>query len=210
MLGIERDGGFSQYTTVPLSQIHPIGNELSDELNTFAEPVAAALSVLQAPLEKQDTIWVCGSGRIANLCTFILREHGYTNITQGLTPPTETYHSMVLIQQPPSAGDCPQQWIKNLKPDGLVVLKTRTPDKLFIPVNQLIKKRVRIHAVNYAPLPAALAFITKHADFFATLAGPVFQLEQYQAAFAEAQNNKEQKVFFAVKPSDSTQPVRTS
>lgn len=203
MLGINRNGGFTQYVTLPMSQVHLIKNSLSDEINTFAEPVAAALSVLQAPLEHSQNIWVCGTGRIANLCTFILNEHGYVNVSQSLVPPTNSYDVLVLIQQPENLieKNSAQNWIKNLSSGGLIVLKTRTPDKLFIPINQLIKKRLRIHAVNYDTIPEALAFIEKHDSFFEELIGPIFQLEEYQKAFTEAQKNIEQKVFLEIQPS---------
>jgi L-iditol 2-dehydrogenase len=201
ILGINRNGGFTQYVTLPLSQVHLIKNSLADEINTFAEPVAAALSVLQAPIEKSQKIWVCGTGRIANLCTFILNEHGYRNVSQSLVPPTKSYDVLVLIQQPEELvqKNSAQNWIKNLSSDGLIVLKTRTPDKLFIPINQLIKKRLRIQAVNYAPIPEALAFIERHATFFNDLRGPFYTLQQHKVAFSEAQRNIEKKVFFEIK-----------
>lgn len=200
MLGIDVDGGFSNFVAVPYSQVYPIENQLSDKLNTFAEPVAAALSVLQSGIEPQQNIWVYGHGRIANLCAFVLREHGYKNITQGSQPPATSYDSLVLVQQPsePLSYDAAANWLENLNVDGTVVIKLRTDACVNLPINLLIKKRLHIQAVNYAPIPQALAFIDTHSDFFARLAGPVYPLEQYQQAFAQSQQNKDQKVFLQI------------
>lgn len=201
MLGIDIDGAFSQFVAVPASHVYSIDNQLSDKLNTFAEPVAAAMSVLQAPIEPEQMIWVYGEGRIASLCAFVLLQNGYKHLVQGLTAPEAPVDTLVLVQQPTEAfdKDIAAGWLKNLKAAGLIVLKTRTPDPLFVPVNELIKKRLRIHAVNYGSIEHALAFIAKHEAFFAGLAGPVFSLEQHQQAFAEAKENTLQKVFLQIK-----------
>lgn len=203
MLGVDTNGGFSEYVAVPSSQVYPIDNDLSDKLNAFAEPVAAAMSVLQAPIEAEHHIWLCGAGRIVHLCAFILKQHGFNNITFGLTPPSDPFDALILVEQPTAlfAADSTGQWLDKLHAGGLLVLKTRTPEPLLIPINRLIQKRLTIHAVNYAPMPQALQFIAQHGDFFAGLAGPVFSLKQHQQAFAEAAVNKEQKVFLQIKES---------
>jgi L-iditol 2-dehydrogenase len=202
-LGINRHGAFTRYVTVPSSQVHTIENSLRDEVNTFAEPVAAALSVLHAPIKRNQTIWVCGKGRIANLCTFVLSQNGYNNVSQGLTPPDSVYDAVVLVQQPCEENTVyeAEELLKNLKSGGVIVLKTRTPEKLFIPINQLIKKRLNIHGVNYAPIKEALQFINENTAFFNAIIGPSFSLEQYEEAFKEARKNQEQKVFFNINSS---------
>ena len=73
-LGIfQKDGCFADYITLPLENIVEIPASVSDEVAVFAEPVAAALEILeQVHIKPADKIAVLGDGKLGLLIAFVL------------------------------------------------------------------------------------------------------------------------------------------
>ena len=71
-------GGWSQYLLAHQSQLHPVPDEISDELAVLLEPFACAIhGVLQAEIQKTADICVIGAGTIGLLTVAALRMLGY-------------------------------------------------------------------------------------------------------------------------------------
>ncbi|HEY73360.1 MAG: alcohol dehydrogenase [Chloroflexi bacterium] len=73
-LGIEgRDGAFAEYLTLPIRNLHPVPDSLSDEVAVFAEPLAAACEILeQVHVRPTDRVVVLGDGKLGLLCAQVL------------------------------------------------------------------------------------------------------------------------------------------
>jgi threonine dehydrogenase-like Zn-dependent dehydrogenase len=69
VLGIvNRDGTFAEYTTLPLSNLHPVPASVPDEMAVFTEPLAAALEIQQQIQVKPiDRVLLVGAGRLGQL-----------------------------------------------------------------------------------------------------------------------------------------------
>ncbi|HEX4512307.1 MAG TPA: alcohol dehydrogenase catalytic domain-containing protein, partial [Polyangiaceae bacterium] len=80
MLGVDRDGAFADFVAVPASTVHRVPDDLRWEAAAMAEPVAAALGVLRAPIHKRARGAVHGSGRIADLVVRVLEVAGFAPI----------------------------------------------------------------------------------------------------------------------------------
>ncbi|MFQ5893208.1 MAG: alcohol dehydrogenase catalytic domain-containing protein [Nitrospinota bacterium] len=78
VLGIlGRDGAFAEYTTLPEANLHPLPEGLEERTAVFAEPLAAALQVLdQVPIDEETTACVLGDGRLGLLVAQVLRTTG--------------------------------------------------------------------------------------------------------------------------------------
>ncbi len=78
VLGIlERDGAFADYTTLPEACLHQIPEELDERAAVFAEPLAAALQVLeQVPVDRETTVCVLGDGKLGILVAQVLHSTG--------------------------------------------------------------------------------------------------------------------------------------
>ncbi len=78
-LGINgRNGCLAEYTTLPLANLHPVPDNLSDEEAVFTEPLAAAFEILeQVHIEPHAKVAVLGDGRLGILTTLVL------NLTQA-------------------------------------------------------------------------------------------------------------------------------
>jgi threonine dehydrogenase-like Zn-dependent dehydrogenase len=78
VLGIlGRDGCMAEYLTLPIENIHPVPDNVSDEAAVFVEPLAAAYEILeQVEGSKTDRILVMGDGKLGLLCAMSLSTTG--------------------------------------------------------------------------------------------------------------------------------------
>ena len=70
VLGIlGRDGAFAETLVLPETNLHEVPDGMADRVAVFAEPVAAALQVLeQVDVTGAESVTVLGDGRLGNLC----------------------------------------------------------------------------------------------------------------------------------------------
>jgi threonine dehydrogenase-like Zn-dependent dehydrogenase len=73
-LGIRgRDGAFAEYLTLPITNLHPVPDALSDEVAVFTEPLAAACEIVQqVHVHPTDRVIVVGDGKLGLLCAQVL------------------------------------------------------------------------------------------------------------------------------------------
>jgi len=73
-LGIAgRNGAFAEYLTLPVRNLYPVPNSLSDETAVFAEPLAAACEIIQqVHVHPTDRVIVLGDGKLGLLCAQVL------------------------------------------------------------------------------------------------------------------------------------------
>ncbi len=70
---IGRDGAFADYVTLPIANLHAVPECLSDEQAVFAEPLAAALQILeQIHLTPETRLYLLGVGRLGLLAAQVL------------------------------------------------------------------------------------------------------------------------------------------
>jgi threonine dehydrogenase-like Zn-dependent dehydrogenase len=69
-LGIAgRDGAFAEHLTLPIHNLHPVPDSISDEAAVFVEPLAAACEILQqVHVRPTDRVVVLGDGKLGLLC----------------------------------------------------------------------------------------------------------------------------------------------
>ncbi len=73
-LGIRgRDGAFAEYLTLPITNLHPVPDSISDETAVFTEPLAAACEIVQqVHVRPTDRVIVVGDGKLGLLCAQVL------------------------------------------------------------------------------------------------------------------------------------------
>ncbi len=74
VLGIvDRDGAHAEFLKLPVRNLLPVPDEVSDEQAVFAEPLAAACGILERASIKPDTsVAVIGDGKLGLLCAQVL------------------------------------------------------------------------------------------------------------------------------------------
>lgn len=74
---LEADGAFAEFVSVPLSNLHVVPEEISDEEAVFTEPLAAAFEILeQVQVDPGDDVLVLGDGKMGMLCAQVLKLTG--------------------------------------------------------------------------------------------------------------------------------------
>jgi alcohol dehydrogenase len=78
VLGIAgRNGALAEYLTLPVSNLVPVPDSLTDDKAVFTEPVAAAAEILEQVLVRPaDRVLVIGDGRLGLLVSMVLRLTG--------------------------------------------------------------------------------------------------------------------------------------
>jgi len=73
-----RDGCMAEYVALPLENLHPVPDPVSDEEAVFTEPLAAAFEITeQVHIRPSDRVLVLGDGRLGILSALVL------NLTQA-------------------------------------------------------------------------------------------------------------------------------
>lgn len=87
-LGIDRrDGAMAELFSLPTSCLHIVSERLPDEVAVFAEPVAAALEILeQSHIRPTERVAVVGDGKLGILCAQALRLPGCAVTLVGRHP----------------------------------------------------------------------------------------------------------------------------
>ncbi len=88
VLGIlGRDGVFADEFTLPIANLHGVPAGVSDAQAVFAEPLAAALRILeQVKVSKGDRVAVLGDGKLGSLIVFVLAEAAAEVVLFGRHP----------------------------------------------------------------------------------------------------------------------------
>lgn len=87
-LGIIRhNGAFADFFTLPVANLHPLPDNLPDEQAVFAEPLAAALQLLeQCHVHPGQRVYVLGDGRLGLLVAQVMARTGCDLTALGRTP----------------------------------------------------------------------------------------------------------------------------
>lgn len=84
-LGIaNRDGAFANYLMLPVENLHPVSENVSDEQAVFVEPLAANFEILeQVHLKPTDSVLILGDGKMGQLAAQVLTLSGCEVIMLG-------------------------------------------------------------------------------------------------------------------------------
>lgn len=81
VLGIEFNGSFAEYVTVPFENIHKIPDNLPDNLACLIEPLSVTYrAVNKANLQKDESVLILGGGPIGLMVGLIAQEKGVKNV----------------------------------------------------------------------------------------------------------------------------------
>lgn len=162
-LGIDRPGCFAEIIALPEACVFPLPPGLDLLKAAAAEPVAACGAILLSPLSGR--IAVAGSGRIRALCELILRQRGFEPLAQ----PEPASCDWVIETDPRPAAL--QSALELLRPGGTLILKSRHPGKIELPLNLLIERELKLESRRYLPFPQALELLAE-IDLASLLAPP--------------------------------------
>jgi threonine dehydrogenase-like Zn-dependent dehydrogenase len=199
MLGIDRDGAFAEFVTVPAANLFPVPPDVDDLAAAYAEPVAAALAVFNADLDPDDHGLVLGDNRLARLVELVLRDAGFGTLTMVASlGDRQAFRDDTFDFAIETGLDGPtlDDLIRVIKPAGTLVLKSRQAGRMDADFALAVRKQLTIRGVNYGPFPRAVGLIAEGRLDLSGLIGPTYPLERWAEAF-EAAVDESSKVFLS-------------
>ena len=199
MCGKDCDGAFAEYIAVPSNALIGLPPHLLTPLGAFLEPVAAAL----APLKYiSGRTCIFGRTRIAELVHQVAKAMGHGNI-ERITHVSDfldgTYDC--IIETEPNNIDA---YAAALKPGGLLVLKSRSFSPSAFTANTIAMKELRMQGARYGDFHVASHLLSgDNANLNVNLDtgilfGNVYDLTEFETAFAEAEQLDSKKTFFKI------------
>jgi threonine dehydrogenase-like Zn-dependent dehydrogenase len=181
VMGIQHaDGSFAEYVAVPVANLHPVPDSITDEEAVFTEPLAAAFEILeQVHLHPTDKVLVLGDGKLGLLCAQVLHSAGagvslvgkhqrklHLMAKWGL-------HTALLTDWQPSPADVVVEAtgstaglklaIETVRPRGTLVLKSTVAADHTLSLAPLVINEVTVVGSRCGPFPPALrALAHKH------------------------------------------------
>lgn len=210
VIGIKgRAGAFAQYLSVPDQNLLMVPDQLSDELAVYAEPVAAALEVIDQVAEARPTeVLVIGAGRLGMITGQVLASFG-VKVQMLIRNPLRAQH----IQNPEieivsSADKDAYPWVIDCsgskdglvaaldatQAQGLLVLKSTVVNAGEVDLSPIMVKELNVLGSRCGPMAKALSWL--EAGAMEPPKAVVFPLGEVEAALNAATDPNYFKVLF--------------
>jgi L-iditol 2-dehydrogenase len=188
-LGVTHHGAFADIVRVPAANVIALP-AVDPRIGAYTEPVAAALAVPAAIEARAARIAVFGDNRFAQLVERVLRLEGFAArcITAA---PREAID--VGVETSGTAEEL-ALLIEALRPGGLLVLKSRHPGRVPLPLARIVEKQLVVRGVQYGSFARAVELLAGPLDV-RDLLGEVTPIERWAEAFAMARAGEARKQF---------------
>jgi threonine dehydrogenase-like Zn-dependent dehydrogenase len=204
VLGIvNRPGVFADYFTLPVGNLHPVPEAVSDDGAVFTEPVAAACQVLeQVTIRSADRVLVIGAGRLGQLIAQVLADTGCALEAVAKYPgqrallaargipvreaidPLDRGFDVVLEATGDPGGFAAA--LGAVRPGGTLVLKSTYHGTVDVDFSSLVVDEITLIGSRCGPFPEALQRLASGAVDPIPLIADRFGLAEAVEAFARA------------------------
>ncbi len=181
-LGVTHHGAFADYVCVPAANVLALP-EIDPRRGAYVEPIAAALAV-PSIVPAGTHVGVIGTNRFAELLAAVLQSEGCVVERDGaFDTAVETTGDAFEI-----AALC-----EALRPGGTLILKSRTPDPVALPLGKIVDKQLVVRGVRYGSFTRAVELVSSlELD---PLFGESWPLAGWETAFARARVGEATKLF---------------
>ncbi|MBK8051480.1 MAG: alcohol dehydrogenase catalytic domain-containing protein [Anaerolineales bacterium] len=181
------DGAFAEYLVLPVANLHPLPDTISNEEAVFIEPLAAAFQILeQVKITPQMRVFVQGDGRLGILCAQVIAQTGCDLTVIGHSPDklallraagvkqTALSTPELLVQLARSPADVVVEVtgavaglptaLALVRPAGTVVLKSTFADQLNeFDISQLVVDELTLVGSRCGPFPRAIGALANRS-----------------------------------------------
>ena len=206
-----RDGAMATHLVLPVQNLLEVPATLGDEHAVFAEPVAAALEVLEtAHIRPSDSVLLMGDGRLAQVtgqvllllgCDLtvagrykskldLLRARGARTVMSDAVPERKWDVVIEATGSPDGAALA----LRRCRPRGTVVLKSTVAGTAGVPIVPTVVDEIRVTGSRCGPFAPALRLLESGRVEVAPLISGVWPLVKAPEAFAFAQGREVLKV----------------
>jgi threonine dehydrogenase-like Zn-dependent dehydrogenase len=197
-------GAFAEYMPLPLRNLYPVPDSVSDDAAVFTEPLAAALQVLEAvQISPRDRVVVLGVGKLGMLVAQVLKLTGADvtgvvrrqkqadllrqwGITASAIDDLESEQAQVVV-------DCTGQAqgfadaLRLVRSRGTIVLKSTYHGTPQADLTQVAVREIRVVGSRCGPFPAALRLLERRLVDVESLVDARYPFWDALNAFGHAQ-----------------------
>lgn len=206
---VNRDGAFADYVLLPVENLHPVPDEVSDEEAVFVEPLAANFEILeQVHLKPTDRVVVLGDGKMGQLAAQVLALTGCEVIMAGkheeklalaaqrgiqtclLDDPrfavlSHERHTDMVVECSGSAQGLAMA-LNIVRPRGTLILKSTVADTSELHLAPIVIDEIRVQGSRCGPFAPALRVLSQHRVDVLLLISACYSLNDALTAFARA------------------------
>lgn len=210
-----RDGAFAEFLTLPVVNLHPVPDRVSDREAVFTEPLAAACEILeQVHLHPTDRVVVLGDGKLGLLVAQVLgltgcdlrvvgRHAEKLAILQRQGIPTILADEARQVQAD-VVVDCtghPDGFLAAramVRPRGMLVLKSTFHGINQVNLTALVVDEVQLVGSRCGPFAPALRLLARKLIDVEPLIDAVYPMDKAVAAFERANTKGTLKILLEV------------
>lgn len=221
-LGIlNRDGAFAEYLRLPIENLHPIPENVSDEEAVFVEPLAASFEILeQVHLKSTESVIILGDGKIGQLVAQVVTLRGCEVLMVGKHEEklalaekrgVHTYllgdaQSFVLengrradiVVECSGSAQGLEMALRLVRARGIIILKSTVVEKSLIHLAPIVIDEIRVLGSRCGPFAPALYALSHKLVDVRPLISACYALDEGLAAFQHADQKGVLKVLMQV------------
>ncbi len=204
------DGAFAEYILSPVELLHPVPDEVPDEMAVFVEPLAAAYAALRdVPADVGERVIILGDGRLGQLIARVFQSEGYHPLLVG-----RHNHKLALaaeagieVATAPPAGQefdiavdatgnaqAIAQLFAALRPRGALILKTTSALPSQLDFSPVVVNELRIIGSRCGPFPRAIQALAQGRIDPRPLITAIYPLDQALEAFKRVRQRESLKI----------------
>jgi len=212
---LNKDGVFSEYITLPLSNLHIVPDKISDKIAVFTEPLAAALRILeQIKLNRKDKVLILGDGKLGLLIAQVIKRIGVSTYCIGKHKKNlkileeKGVKTLLAGEKIPEKFDIVIEATGNkegfkialnyVKPEGKIILKSTYKGDINIDISAVVINEFHIIGSRCGPFDEALKWLKKRLIDVESLIDGEYFLNEWEKAFSEAQKSGNLKILFTI------------
>lgn len=194
-MGVDCDGAFAERIVVPARALRVLPASLGLQQAAYAEPLAAAMAVLDVGLSPDDSGVVVGAGRIAELTLRVMRAAGIKPEVCAGAEALRAMQGLDYVVECQADAPTLAAATEALRPGGTLVLKSRAAQSVPLAVAACVKKQLRIQGAAYAAFDKAIAWLVEGRVVVDDLFGASYALQDYAAMFDAGAQGEPHKLF---------------
>lgn len=209
-LGIDRrDGAFAEYLMLPVQNLHPVPDNVSDEEAVFVEPLAANFEMLeQVHLRPTDSVVILGDGKMGQLaaqvltltgCELAMVGHNPDKLSLAASRGVHTHllddsshfplaherRTDVVVECTGSASGL-EMALHIVKPRGTLILKSTVAGSSTLNLAPIVIDEIRVQGSRCGPFPPALRALSQKLVDIHPLITARYSLDEGLEAFEHA------------------------
>lgn len=175
-LGLDEDGAFAPFVDLPPCVIFKAPSSLSMKHLAYAEPVSAAMAVVDVPvLMHSKRVGVVGSGRIADLTITVLNAYRAIPAEHLDTKDAWPDCRFDAIVETRATSDVLHRSVRALRPGGALIVKSRPSASVPWPHRDIVMRRIQVCGAPYGSFAAGLAAMESGVFDVTPMLGEVFE-----------------------------------